>query len=1038
MAVPLRLVGSILALLQLGALILHAETSADFSYTTSDSAATITAYRGEGGAVTIPSTILGLPVTCISSRAFYNCTSLTSIAIPYSVVSIEAEAFALCSSLRGAAIPDRVTHLGDRCFRYCRDLASVSIGTGVTHIGLNVFESCSSLAQVNILGNVVCIDDMAFLDCQSLVSIAIPDSVVSIGDQAFGHCSHLLSLSMGQRITHIGDAAFYYCSRLQSLALGDHVTHIGNGAFVGCASLTEITLPDKVETISSYAFASCSSLNHIHIPDSVTLIGDMALYHCTHLTDITAGPNHPLFRSVDGVLFTKDQTQILAYPNGRSGGYTIPNRVTHIGPLAFAGCTSLTDIEIPASVTSIGSGAFSQCTRLANVALPDTVSQIAPLAFIDCASLTAVTLPSSVAHLDDYAFNRCTNLQHITFSNSLTPISDTAFLDCSNIQSIFFNGKAPNVANAIFDGSREAVIYYIAGTSGWGPTLAGRATATLIAPSIATQPSDLIRPRGNCATLGVSAAGNALTYQWKKDAANVTSTTGASLNFSSVETADAGTYRVTVSNQLGTVTSSAATLSVFEPIAIATQPANVTTQPDGTAIFGVVAMGPNLQYQWLKNGLILPGATSSMLLLSQVQPDAAGLYSVVISNENETLTSLAATLTVAIPPSITDQPQDATAAEGTSASFRVTASGNNLNYQWRRNGSNIVAATQPTLVIGAVKPADAGDYTVVIFNYSNDVIISIASSAARLTVSPDLRDNDGDGLTNSDETNIYGSDPNLADTDGDALTDGYEVGIGRYSIVGGSCTWAQASTDAQARGGILGCFPTEDRWNRAMQSLGEGALDTYLGVWIGASDAAKEGTWTWVSGEPFVFAQWATTRPSGATGNTLDYAEVAGGEGAEFMQWYDRSTSSTRDGYILEIDYPTNPLMADTDGDGVNDLLEIQAGTHPLIPDRPPILYPDADGDGASDAEEIEFGGNPQNAAVFPRWAASLLPPSATNAKFQVRFPTLRDHRYTIEASTDLVQWQPVGVTILGDGGTQTHDEARGAQTRRFFRVLRN
>jgi hypothetical protein len=66
-----------------------------------------------------------------------------------------------------------------------------------------------------------------------------------------------------------------------------------------------------------------------------------------------------------------------------------------------------------------------------------------------------------------------------------------------------------------------------------------------------------------------------------------------------------------------------------------------------------------------------------------------------------------------------------------------------------------------------------------------------------------------------------------------------------------------------------------------METLEANALDDYTGLWIGASDAAVDGTWTWVNGEAFSFHQWAATRPSTAAGNTLDFAEVSGGAGAE-------------------------------------------------------------------------------------------------------------------------------------------------------------
>jgi uncharacterized repeat protein (TIGR02543 family) len=228
-----------------------------------------------------------------------------------------------------------------------------------------------------------------------------------------------------------------------------------------------------------------------------------------------------------------------------------------------------------------------------------------------------------------------------------------------------------------------------------------------------------------------------------------------------------------------------------------------------------------------------------------------------------------------------------------------------------------------------------------------------ADKTVGATFEKDLSDSDSDGLTAYDELVTYGTNPALADTDGDGLSDGYELGVGRFSIVTGSFTWQQARTDARSKGGDLASFPTEDRWNRAMQNLAANPFEDFTGLWIGASDAAVDGTWTWVNGESFSFAPWGTSRPSSTVGNSLDFAEVSGGGGAEIGKWYDRSSTTIRDGYLLEMGYATSPTVADADSDGLNDGQEQTAGTSPTTADT--------DGDGLSDGQEINLTGtNPK------------------------------------------------------------------------------
>jgi uncharacterized repeat protein (TIGR02543 family) len=310
--------------------------------------------------------------------------------------------------------------------------------------------------------------------------------------------------------------------------------------------------------------------------------------------------------------------------------------------------------------------------------------------------------------------------------------------------------------------------------------------------------------------------------------------------------------------------------------------------------------------------------------------------------------------------------------------------------------------------------------------------LSIAMDADKsmaATFAPDMSDSDDDGLNNYEEVTTYGTDPTKDDTDGDGLKDGWEVGVGRFSIIAGTRTWPQARADAHARGGELACFPTEDRWTRGMASLGAAATDDYTGLWIGATDATVEGTWTWVNGEAFSYSRWASSRPSVTVGNTLDYAEVAGGNGAEVGMWYDRSSSTTRDGYILEAGHATDPKTADVDGDGLNDGAEQTAGTNPFLADT--------DSDGYLDGAEVEFGGNPLAAASVPGFKArTAMIPDAGSIQFS--FPAQQGISYTVLDSTNLMDWKITESNVIGQGAVITRSYSTANQPKRYFRARRN
>ncbi len=231
-----------------------------------------------------------------------------------------------------------------------------------------------------------------------------------------------------------------------------------------------------------------------------------------------------------------------------------------------------------------------------------------------------------------------------------------------------FSLPSPQVADA---GNYSVVI-----TNAGGSITSAVAGLTVnVAPSITTPPRNQTNNLGTTATFTVAASGTAsLGYQWIKNETNSLSDGGhvsgamtSTLTLTAVSQSDVASYAVAVTNLCGSVTSPAALLVVVGlPPTITANPANQSLPVGQNALFGVAVSGsPPLFYQWFKNQTnVIAGATAATLSLSNIQSNDAGGYSVVVTNASGSATSTVATLTVLLPPVLTQQPMQTILTNG--------------------------------------------------------------------------------------------------------------------------------------------------------------------------------------------------------------------------------------------------------------------------------------------------------------------------------------------------------------------------------------
>lgn len=145
---------------------------------------------------------------------------------------------------------------------------------------------------------------------------------------------------------------------------------------------------------------------------------------CLELCD-----ENPYYKTIDGVLFTKDGTVLIKYPSSRAGHYDIPEGTTTIASRAFQSC-ELSSVTIPSSMRQILPKAFAECKNLSTVEIRDGIKNLgigrSTLLFYNCNSLKHIEIPSSVQIIAEQAFDGC-NLESVKFNEGLLQIMDNVF-----------------------------------------------------------------------------------------------------------------------------------------------------------------------------------------------------------------------------------------------------------------------------------------------------------------------------------------------------------------------------------------------------------------------------------------------------------------------------------------------------------------------------------------------------------------------------------------------------------------------------------
>jgi len=186
-------------------------------------------------------------------------------------------------------------------------------------------------------------------------SINIPTEVTTIGKCAFA-CDTLKEIRVSENNPDYLSVDGVLLKKCETMIYsGKHVLI----AYPPAREGNEYTVPDSIAELYGGAFTWCNDLERITIPKDVSYINESAIYGCNKLYSIDVAEDNPCYTSVDGVLYDKAMTTLLAYPSGRENKvYEIPDGVRRIGEGAIACCDHLKKLIVPETVVSIGEWVF--------------------------------------------------------------------------------------------------------------------------------------------------------------------------------------------------------------------------------------------------------------------------------------------------------------------------------------------------------------------------------------------------------------------------------------------------------------------------------------------------------------------------------------------------------------------------------------------------------------------------------------------------------------------------------------------------------
>ncbi len=344
----------------------------------------------------LKSIVIPATVTDVGIYQFQHDKNLASVTLSPNTKYIAGWMFQDCPSLTEITIPDAVETIGSAAFSYCRNLKKVNFGKNTQLKRIDNSFEYSALDSFTLPDSVEEISGWCFNGCPNLKTFAFNDKISYVPHNFLCNCPALTDVYFGKNLESIDDYAFGNCPKLADFHnIPDNYIYISYNAFLttkwyadtangpvyfgkvlynykgAVADNENIIIPESTVYINENTFRSNTGLKSVTIPAGVKDINFFNIFNNSkNLEAIYIAEDHPDFKSIDGIVYTKDGRNLVYCPKGKTGALVIPDGMEYINSDSLRDCTEITSLTFSKSLRDFYTDDFTTMSSLTAINVP--------------------------------------------------------------------------------------------------------------------------------------------------------------------------------------------------------------------------------------------------------------------------------------------------------------------------------------------------------------------------------------------------------------------------------------------------------------------------------------------------------------------------------------------------------------------------------------------------------------------------------------------------------------------------------------------